>query len=124
MGIENVTLSKGKLSDAGGDGLVSPGEEASVDLIMHNGGPDAYNDPCVGLLADDPAVTILGGEAHDNPAWNFFSIAPGQSLTVAVRFRLDASIARGTTLRFVAWYAVLKADCANGNEIEFDLTVE
>jgi hypothetical protein len=124
VGIENVTLLKGELTDASGDGLVSPGEQASVDIIMRNDGPDDYNDPCVGLLADNPAVTIVGGEARDNPAWNFFSIPAGQSLTVTMTFRLDESIPRGTTLRFLAWYAVLKASCTNGNEIEFDLDVE
>jgi hypothetical protein len=124
VGIENVTLSKGEVSDANGDGLVSPGEEASVDIIMRNDGPDGYNDPCVGLLADNPAVTIVGGEAHDNPAWNFFGIPAGQRLTVAMTFRLDESIPRGARIRFLAWYAVLKASCTNGNEIEFDLDVE
>ena len=124
VGIENVTLSKGELTDASGDSLVSPGEEASVDIIMRNDGPDGYNDPCVGLLADNPAVTIVGGEAHDNPAWNFFGIPAGQSLTVAMTFRLDESIPRGARVRFLAWYAVLKGSCTNGNEIEFDLDVE
>ena len=75
-------------------------------------------------MHDNPAVTIVGGEAHDNPAWSFFSIPAGKSLTVAIRFRLDGSIPRGTRVRFVAWYAVLKASCSNGNEIEFDLKVE
>jgi len=27
-------------------------------------------------------------------------------------------------MRFLAWYAVLKADCTNRNEVEFDLDVE
>jgi hypothetical protein len=103
---------------------VSPGEEASVDIIMRNDGPDTYNDPCVGLLADNAAVTIVGGEARDNPAWNFFGIAAGKSLTTAMRFRLDASIPHGTRVRFVAWYAVLKTSCTNGNEIQFELDIE
>jgi hypothetical protein len=124
VGIENVTLSKGELTDASGDGLVSPGEEAAVDIVMRNDGPDAYNYPCVGLLADNPAVTIVGGEAHDNPAWDFFTIAAGQSLTVTMTFRLDESIPRGARIRFVAWYAILKAGCTNGNDIEFDVDVE
>jgi hypothetical protein len=123
-GIENVVLSKGTLTDASGDGNVSPGEEASVVIVMRNDGADDYNFPCVGLLADNPAVTIIGGEARDNPAWNFFGIGGGQSLEVTMSFRCGESIAPGTTVHFVAWLDVLKAGCTNGNEIEFDVEIE
>ena len=65
---------------------------------------------------------FVGGGVENS--LNFFGIAAGKSLTTAMRFRLDASIPHGTRVRFVAWYAVLKASCTNGNEIELDLDVE
>jgi hypothetical protein len=78
----------------------------------------------VGLLADNPAVTILGGPARDNPAWDFFGIPPGETLEVNMSFRYEESIASGATVRFIAWLDVLSSGCTNGNEIEFDVDVE
>jgi hypothetical protein len=124
IGIENVALSTGALTDAGGDGGVSPGEDAAIIIVMRNDGPDGCQDPCIGLLADNPAVTIVGGEAHDNPAWNFFGIPAGQSLEVLMHFRFEASLAPGTKVTFLAWYDALGAACTNGNEIEFAITAQ
>jgi hypothetical protein len=123
-GVESVALIRGALADASGDGRVSPGEEASVRIGIRNDGTVSVNYPCVGLLADDPAVTIIGGEAHQNPEWDFFAIPPGEMLELVMSFSFGASMLPGTTVRFVAWLDVLNSGCTNGNEIEFDIPIE
>jgi hypothetical protein len=123
VGIEYIVLSVGALQDASGDGRVAPGEDASIVITIENQTAELHNYPCIGLLADNPDVTILGGEAHDNPAWDFFGIAPGQTLEVKMRFQVGASVVSGTTVHFVTWLDVLKAGCTNGNELEFELDV-
>jgi len=125
VGIENVVLSRGAIADADMDGRVAPGEDASVTISMQNTSTtESYNTPCIGLLAADPDVTIVGGEARDNPAWNFFGIPAGQTLEVEMFFHFAETMTPGKQVRFLAWLDVLKSGCTNGNEIEFLIDVQ
>lgn len=124
MGIENVVLATGDLTDASGDGVVSPGEEATLVVTMRNESDAGYNYPCIGLLADNPDVTIIGGEARDNPAWDFYAIPAEATLEVQMSFRVGADVQPGTHVHFVTWFDVLNSGCTNGNEFEFEVLVQ
>jgi hypothetical protein len=123
-GIQNIVLAVGELDDANGDGQLSAGEEATLSIEMHNQSDQNYNYPCVGLLTDTPALTILGGEGQDNPAWEYYSILGQQTLATRLRLRVGSDVESGTRVRFVAWVDVLNAGCTNGSELRFEFVIE
>jgi hypothetical protein len=116
--LEQVAISIGPILDADGNEGVSPGEDASVVITLLNTADKTFNSPCVGLLADDPAVSDIHGSTGDyNPWTNYFGILADQHLDFKTNFHLDVSIAPGTVIHFVAWTTLQTAGCANGNEV-------
>jgi len=119
-----IRLKVGPVLDAGDDGTLVPGDEAYVVVTMQNPTAELVQAPCVGLLSDDPRVTILGGKYDRNPEWIYFGIGAEQSLDQTMRFRLEPSLPPGERVRFVTWLDVDRSGCTNGAAVEFELEVD
>ena len=119
-----IRLKVGPVLDAGDDGTLVPGDEAYVVVTMQNPTAELVQAPCVGLLSDDPRVTILGGKYDRNPEWIYFGIGAEQSLDQTMRFRLEPSLPPGERVRFVTWLDVDRSGCTNGAAVEFELVVD
>jgi hypothetical protein len=121
--LAGVRLEVGPVFDAGDDGTLLPGDEAYVVVTMQNPTAELVQAPCIGLLSDDPRVTILGGKYDRNPEWIYFGIGAEQSLDQTMRFRLEPSLPPGERVRFVTWIDVDRSGCTNGAAVEFELVV-
>lgn len=123
-GLNQVTISVGPFLDADGNAGVSPGEDAKVVLTLHNTASQTFDSPCVGLLADSPAISHLRGDSGDYNPWpKYFAILADQSLDFRASFHVDERATPGTVIHFVAWVTLQTAGCTNGNEIELSLEV-
>jgi hypothetical protein len=119
--LSTLSLSFDAIEDAGGDGTVSPGEEARLVFSLHNSGAEAFvAGPCVGVLGALPGLTVL--EPY-NPIMQLYGVAEGRSGTMKLRVRVEPDATPGTRIPLLAWLDVHGALCPDGDELRFELRV-
>jgi len=119
--LEALSISLAAIEDAGGDGAVSPGEEARAVFSLANGSSQNFvQSPCVGMLAAIPGFTVL--ESY-NPSAHLYGVNKGSVAMVKLRFRVEQWVAPGTRIPVLAWLDVQHTLCPNGDELRFELVV-
>jgi hypothetical protein len=116
-----LSVSLEAIEDAGGDGTVSPGEEARAVFSLSNSSSQNFvSSPCIGMLAGIPGLTVL--ETY-NPSLHLYGVNQGSTATVKLSFRAEQAVAPGTRIPVRGWLDVQGALCPNGDELRFGLLV-
>lgn len=120
-GLGSLSIELKAIEDDGGDGSVSPGEQARLVFTLTNDSPDTYpSSPCVGVVAAAPGLTVL---ASYNPMPHLYGLLAGQSAQVKTPIRIEPSVAPGTRVPIQAWLDVQGARCPNNPDVELELRV-
>lgn len=119
-GFEYIKPSNGTVTDAGGNGDWSPGEEATVSVTLTNEGPDGFYFYPGATFESDNAYVVSA-----NPEWNdAFGINANQSITAEAVFTADSSLTAGTVVTFTVTANTLSGGCPGAQSIEFNATLE
>lgn len=119
--LATLSLNLEAIEDEGGDGGVSPGEEARAIFSLQNDSSQLFNGgPCLGLLAATPGLTVL---ESFNPSLQLYGVNAGSRAKMKLRFRVEQGVAPGTRIPLLAWLDVHGALCPNGDELRFELRV-
>ena len=111
------TLSNPVVTDQSGDGKVSPGENASITMMLNNISDQDYGKyPRVDLTSDNPNVVPNGTQ--------FYAAFAHGSYQADCAASFGSNIALGTTVHFTAQVQAMDLACASTHKIEFDVTVE
>jgi len=119
--LERLSINLEAIEDEGGDGGVSPGEEARAVFSLRNVSSQSFvASPCIGMLPAIPGVTVL---ERYNPSAHLYGVNAGSAATVKLRFRVEKDVAPGTRIPLMAWLDVQGAWCPNGDDLRFELQV-
>ncbi|MFO0611018.1 MAG: hypothetical protein U0414_00420 [Polyangiaceae bacterium] len=115
--MKDVTLSDLVLVDAGGDGVWSPGESASMQVTLTNQSPaDNFNYPGFTVSADAPGFTSSGN--------TLFGLFGSQSTVVPFDVQADSAVPAGTTVELTLHVTTLGADCPALDTLKQSFTVQ
>jgi hypothetical protein len=115
--IDKLALSSPTIGDADA-GSVSPGQRATVRLVMTNHSTRGYSAPCVAFSSDDPGVTI-----SPNPSVSVYVLPPGASASFTALATVASSVRSGAVLHFTARAGVPSSDCSRGATLGWDVRV-
>lgn len=115
--MKSILLSNVVLLDAGGDGVWSPGEVASMLVTMTNDSfADNFDYPGFSVSADVAGVTSTGN--------TLFGIFGGSSTDVAFQVASDATTPAGTDVKLTLAVTTLNTQCSDLDTLEATFTLE
>lgn len=116
--LSGLTLGAAVITDAGGDGKVSPGESATITV------------PLVEIAGKGfgwyPGVTFTSESATiDNPgSAQFYAILACQTLDASVGVTIPPSVAKGTVVKVKAQVSMLNEPCPDAPAITVSIPIE
>lgn len=111
-----VTLGAPQLVEAGGDAVWSPGETATIRVLLTNEGVDNFFYPGVAVTSDVAGVTSSGN--------TLFGLFQGQAVELDVQAQADAGLAAGTAVNLTLTVSTLNETCQGLDQALFSATLE
>jgi hypothetical protein len=116
--LAGLTLGEAVVSDAGGDGTVSPGENATIRVPLIETAGKGFN--------YYPGVTFSSDVAlvPDQGAAQFYAILPCQSLDALVGITIPPDVKKGTVVKVKAQVSMLNATCPDAFATTVSIPIE
>jgi len=115
--MEQVTVSRPTLVDAGGDLIWSPGEDATFSVMLTNeASSDNFNYP--GVIAESAIDGITAGNN------TLFGIVAGESTEVMVTVGADDGVETGTVVDLVFTVTTLSEGCGALDSVGLSVTLQ
>ncbi len=113
-----MTVSDPKLTDAGNDGTISPGEDFTIAVNLNEVAGLGFNFyPTVQFTSDTFGIAV-------SQATQFFAILACQSIEAKAKGSVMSSVPPGTKVTIQAQVAALNMTCPSTHSIQIPFTVQ
>jgi hypothetical protein len=116
--LAGLTLGEAVVTDAGGDGKVSPGESATITVPLVETAGKGFNFYPGVTFSSDVAVV------PDQGAAQFYAIPACQSLDAVAGITIPPDVAKGTVVKVKAQVSMLGATCPDAFSITVSIPIE
>jgi hypothetical protein len=116
--LDRMTVSDPVVTDAGGDGKLSPGEAGKLALKLNEISGKGFNwYPGVKFYSDVPGVFVKELD------W-YYAILPCQSFDTGATILVDTPVPKGTLVHVTAQVAMLNTECPDAFSITVPVEIE
>jgi hypothetical protein len=122
-----LRMSEPELIDASGDGVVEPGEDFDLELVLRHEGTRDIHTPGVGITPSDSLVVARDGSTPYEGTYfctSFFVMGAGETRDVSCGMRAEPALQSGSTVHLVLEPRTPFAHCYDMQLLEYSLPIE